>query len=134
MAGDEERRVNLRLAVRARPYNGYTYVKGYLAVTCETLTVLGWRRYPCSLEWTQLSVGGGVFEGGLWVHTENSGADGFYSAYTRWVRTACPTTVDAVAMGEHGGEVFVGLYYRHFQVHGDDGFEPASDPYTLTCS
>jgi opacity protein-like surface antigen len=139
-AGDDQRRVNLRLAVRARPYNGYTYVKGYIAVTCETQTGSGWRRYPCSTQFEiGLGVEGGVFGGYAEVYFGNSGADGFYSAYTTpWVRTRCPTTVYATAGSAHAGVnwIEIGLYYRYFVfgLGGDEEYPVIrSNPYTLTC-
>jgi len=132
-AGDGERRINLRMAVRARPTNGYTYVKGYVAVTCETLTASGWRRYPCSTKFEfDLGVQGGAFGGYAFVFFSNSGADGFYSIYTTpWVRTICPTTILATAASGHAGVDWLefGLHYKYFEFGS-----VTSDPYSLACN
>ena len=135
-AGDEERRINLRMAVRARPYNGHTYVKGYMAVTCETLTGSRWRRYPCSVGETELRIHGGIWTTFVWWYTAISGADGFYSAYTPWVRTRCPATVYSTVQSGHAGidGVTVGLYYRYFDFGDFDEPVVPSERHSITCS
>jgi hypothetical protein len=136
--GDDQRRINLRMAIRARPNNGYTYVRAYIAVTCETLTREGWRRYPCSLEPTYLGIMKDTccIRGWVTAVTENSGRDGFYSAYSHWRRTFCPyTTYLAVAHAGSWGGVTVGLYHEYFRIPPNfTGDYPQSYPYMLVCT